>query len=64
MATEGGSSGYILHHLTNLKLDLHTMALSTEAKGFWVLNLAHAPAPPARRTDGAPTGTRKGGRPS
>ena len=34
-----GSGAYVLHHLTNLKLDLHTMALSTEAKGFWVLNL-------------------------
>src|SRR6185312_600034 len=41
MATEGGhdSSGYILHHLTNLKLDLHTMTLDPEATGFWVLHL-------------------------
>ena len=41
MATEGGhdSSGYILHHLTNLKLDLHTMSINPEATGFWVLHL-------------------------
>ena len=41
MASEGGhdSSGYILHHLTNLKLDLHTMQINPEATGFWVLHL-------------------------
>ena len=41
MASEGGhdSSGYILHHLTNLKLDLHTMSVNPEATGFWVLHL-------------------------
>lgn len=41
MAAEGGhdTSGYILHHLTNLKLDLHTWRLDPEATGFWVLNL-------------------------
>ena len=41
MASEGGhdSSGYILHHLTNLKLDLHTMSINPEATGFWVLHL-------------------------
>jgi len=41
MASEGGhdSSGYILHHLTNLKLDLHTMQIDPEATGFWVLHL-------------------------
>jgi F-type H+-transporting ATPase subunit a len=41
MASEGGhdSSGYILHHLTNLKLDLHTMSINPEASGFWVLHL-------------------------
>lgn len=41
MASEGGhdSSGYILHHLTNLKLDLHTMRIDPEATGFWVLHL-------------------------
>jgi F-type H+-transporting ATPase subunit a len=41
MASEGGhdSSSYILHHLTNLKLDLHTMKLDPEATGFWVLHL-------------------------
>ena len=41
MASEGGhdSSGYILHHLTNLKLDLHTMSIDPEATGFWVLHL-------------------------
>jgi F-type H+-transporting ATPase subunit a len=41
MASEGGhdSSSYILHHLTNLKLDLHTMSVNPEATGFWVLHL-------------------------
>jgi len=41
MATEGAhdTSGYILHHLTNLKLDLHTMHIDPEATGFWVLHL-------------------------
>jgi F-type H+-transporting ATPase subunit a len=41
MASEGseGTSGYILHHLTNLKLDLHTMKIDPEATGFWVLHL-------------------------
>jgi len=34
-----GSGAYVLHHLTNLKLDLHTMTLNPSAKGFWVLNL-------------------------
>jgi len=33
------TSGYILHHLTNLKLDLHTMHIDPEATGFWVLHL-------------------------
>ena len=41
MATEGGhdTSGYILHHLTNLKLDLRTWRIDPEATGFWVLHL-------------------------
>ena len=41
MATEGAAdtSGYILHHLTNLKLDLHTLRIDSEATGFWVLHL-------------------------
>jgi F-type H+-transporting ATPase subunit a len=41
MASEGGhdSSGYILHHLTNLKLDLHTMSINPDATGFWVVHL-------------------------
>jgi F-type H+-transporting ATPase subunit a len=41
MATEGthDTSSYILHHLTNLKLDLHTMRIDPEASGFWVLHL-------------------------
>ncbi|MDN5923986.1 MAG: F0F1 ATP synthase subunit A [Xanthomonadales bacterium] len=41
MAPEGShsSSSYILHHLTYLKLDLHTMKLDPNATGFWVLNL-------------------------
>ena len=30
---------YVLHHLTNLKLDLHTMAINPQATGFWVLNV-------------------------
>jgi F-type H+-transporting ATPase subunit a len=39
-AEESQDSGhYVLHHLTNLKLDLHTMTISPEAHGFWVLNL-------------------------
>jgi len=40
-AAEGheSSGAYVLHHLTNLKLDLQTMTLNPEAKGFWVLNL-------------------------
>ncbi len=41
MAAEGShdSSSYILHHLTNLKLDLHSMTINPEATGFWVLHL-------------------------
>jgi F-type H+-transporting ATPase subunit a len=40
MASEsGGTSEYILHHLTNLKLDLHTWKLNPEATGFWVIHL-------------------------
>ncbi|HTA66202.1 MAG TPA: F0F1 ATP synthase subunit A [Xanthomonadaceae bacterium] len=41
MAAEGseGTSGYILHHLTNLKLDLHTWKIDPEATGFWVVHL-------------------------
>jgi F-type H+-transporting ATPase subunit a len=41
MAAEGAhdTSSYILHHLTNLKLDLHTMRIDPEANGFWVLHL-------------------------
>ncbi|MGA9421177.1 MAG: F0F1 ATP synthase subunit A [Rhodanobacteraceae bacterium] len=41
MASEGGhnSSSYILHHLTYLKLDLHTMTIDPKATGFWVLDL-------------------------
>lgn len=33
------STEYVVHHLTNLKLDLATMTLDPEATGFWVLNL-------------------------
>lgn len=33
------TSSYILHHLTNLKLDLRSMQIDPEATGFWVLNL-------------------------
>ena len=41
MAAEGthDTSSYILHHLTNLKLDLHTWKIDPEATGFWVLHL-------------------------
>ena len=41
MASGSGhdTSGYILHHLTNLKLDLHTWRIDPEATGFWVINL-------------------------
>lgn len=40
-AAEGheDSGSYVLHHLTNLKLDLRTMSVDPSAKGFWVLNL-------------------------
>ncbi|WP_420465223.1 F0F1 ATP synthase subunit A [Panacagrimonas sp.] len=34
-----GSGEYVLHHLTNLKLDLQTMSIDAQAKGFWVLHL-------------------------
>lgn len=36
---QGGTGEYIVHHLTNLKLDLHTMQIDPNANGFWVLNL-------------------------
>jgi F-type H+-transporting ATPase subunit a len=36
---QGGTGEYIVHHLTNLKLDLHTMQIDPNAQGFWVLNL-------------------------
>ena len=46
MAAEQGQGGesqtsgdYVLHHLTNLKLDLGTMTIDSHAKGFWVLHL-------------------------
>ena len=40
MAEQTHSTGdYIVHHLTNLKLDLQTMQIDPSAKGFWVLNL-------------------------
>lgn len=40
MAGQGGSTkDYIVHHLTNLKLDLKTMRIDPEAQGFWVLHL-------------------------
>jgi F-type H+-transporting ATPase subunit a len=41
MATEGthDTGSYILHHLTNLKLDLRSMSIDPEASGFWVLHL-------------------------
>lgn len=42
MAAEEGthdSGSYVVHHLTNLKLDLQTMTLNEHATGFWVLNI-------------------------
>jgi len=33
------SGQYVLHHLTNLKLDLRTMKIDPDAHGFWVLNI-------------------------
>lgn len=41
MATEAthSASGYILHHLTYLQLDLRTWKIVENATGFWVLNL-------------------------
>lgn len=42
MASAAGpqtSSEYIVHHLTNLKLDLTTMQIDAHANGFWVLNI-------------------------
>jgi F-type H+-transporting ATPase subunit a len=40
MSEQGhGTSDYIVHHLTNLKLDLATMTINPEAQGFWVLHL-------------------------
>ncbi|MGB0956401.1 MAG: F0F1 ATP synthase subunit A [Panacagrimonas sp.] len=39
-AEEGHGTGeYVLHHLTNLKLDLSTMSIDSHATGFWVLHL-------------------------
>lgn len=33
------STDYVVHHLTNLKLDLSTMTLDPYATGFWVLHV-------------------------
>ena len=33
------SGSYVLHHLTNLKLDLKTMHIDPQATGFWVVNI-------------------------
>ncbi|MDB5978095.1 MAG: synthase subunit [Nevskia sp.] len=33
------SGQYVLHHLTNLKLDLRSMKIDPDATGFWVLNI-------------------------
>ncbi|MDB5986387.1 MAG: synthase subunit a [Nevskia sp.] len=40
-AAEGqeDSGSYVLHHLTNLKLNLQTMKIDPQAHGFWVINL-------------------------
>ncbi|MBS0194133.1 MAG: F0F1 ATP synthase subunit A [Proteobacteria bacterium] len=39
MAAEGSASEYIVHHLTNYQLDLHTWKIDPEANGFWVIHL-------------------------
>ena len=41
MAEQSGNvtGDYIVHHLTNLKLDLKTMQIDSQAEGFWVLHL-------------------------
>ena len=41
MAAEGpeDSGSYVQHHLTNLQLDLQTISLGSNIKGFWVLNI-------------------------
>ncbi len=43
MASENGTTAsptdYVVHHLTNLKLDLATMTIDAHATGFWVLHL-------------------------
>ena len=44
MASEGHNEAqtageYVVHHLTNLKLDLKTMTIDSHASGFWVLHL-------------------------
>jgi F-type H+-transporting ATPase subunit a len=41
MAPEGreDSGSYVVHHLTNLKLDLRSMTIDPNAHGFWVLNV-------------------------
>jgi F-type H+-transporting ATPase subunit a len=36
------SGSYVLHHLSNLKLDLQTMKIDPHATGFWVLHLDSA----------------------
>ena len=36
---EQTATEYVVHHLTNLKLDLATMSIDPTATGFWVLNL-------------------------
>lgn len=33
------SGTYVLHHLTNLKLDLQTMTIDPNSQSFWVLNV-------------------------
>lgn len=41
MASKGemSSGDYVIHHLTNLKLDLKTMTFDPNASGFWVLHV-------------------------
>ena len=37
--SEGSATDYVVHHLTNLKLDLTTMTLDPYATGFWVVHI-------------------------
>lgn len=36
---DNSATDYVVHHLTNLKLDLQTMTIDPHATGFWVLHV-------------------------